>query len=146
MKYFEYESCIFSMFVLLDRYNFVLIQVNWLTNKMLISCFISRSFSSWIMKCYISGTIYKIVIFWKSNCCVCGNMRKIATLWNSDCYICGNIYKIATFLLKVLLCLGNLQIWYKLCKIKTLQSAPPEPIHSCKYTGVTGLFKFVVNI
>ena len=31
---------------------------------------ISRSFSSRIMKCFISGTICKIAIFWKPNCCL----------------------------------------------------------------------------
>ena len=67
---------------------------NWLTEKIIICCFISRSFFSGIMKCYISGTIYK---FWNSNCYICGNMRKNATFWNSNCYIWGNIWKIATF-------------------------------------------------
>ena len=90
MKYFENESCIFSMFVLWDRHEFVSVLVNWLSEKM-ICCFISKSFSSGIMKCYISGTICKIAIFWNSNCYFCGNMRKIATLWNSNCYICGSI-------------------------------------------------------
>ena len=52
-------------------------------------------------------------------------------------------------MLKVLHFLGNLKIWcfwYKLCEIKTLESAPPESTHSAKYTGVAGLFKFVKNI
>ena len=42
----------------------------------MICCFISRYFTSGIMKCYISGAIYKIVIFWNSNCYICANMRK----------------------------------------------------------------------
>ena len=61
--------------------------VNWLTEKMImIYCFISRSFSSGIMKCYTSGTIHKTAIFWNPNCYICGNMRKIITFWNSNCY------------------------------------------------------------
>ena len=113
MKYFENESCIFSMFALMDRNKFVLILVNWLSEKMImICCFISRSFSSGIMKCYISEAICKIAIFWNSNCYICGSIRKIATFWNSNCYICGNIWKIAAFLLKVLRFLENLQICY----------------------------------
>ena len=61
MKCFENECCIFSMFVLQDRHNFVLILVKWLTEKrIMICCFISRSFFSVIMKCFISGTICKI--------------------------------------------------------------------------------------
>ena len=111
IKYFENESCIFPcLFYWID---ILLILVNWLTEKMLmIYCFISRSFSSGIMKCYISGTICKIAIFWKSNCYVCRNRRKIATFWNPNCYICENILKIATFLIKVLHSLGNPQICY----------------------------------
>ena len=86
MKYFENESCVFSMFVLQDRHKFILILLNWLTEKM-ICCFISRLFSSWVMKCYIYWSICKIAIFWNSNCYICGDMRKIATFWDSKCYI-----------------------------------------------------------
>ena len=55
------------------RIKFVLTVVHWLSEKM-ICCFISRSFSSGIMKCYISGTICKIAIFCNSNCYICGNI------------------------------------------------------------------------
>ena len=72
-----------------------MILVNWLTKKMLMICCFISSFSSGIMKCYISGAICKIAIFWKSNCYVCGNMRKIATFWNSNGHICGNIKKLS---------------------------------------------------
>ena len=61
-KYFENESYIFSMFVFQDRHKFVLILVNWLTEK-IICYFISRSFSCGIMTCYISGTMCKLAIF-----------------------------------------------------------------------------------
>ena len=75
-----------------------MILVNWLTEKMImICCFISRLFSSGIMKCYISGIICKIAIFWKSNCCIYGNMKKIATFWNSNCYFVGISKKLTLF-------------------------------------------------
>ena len=35
-KYFQNESCIFSMFLLYERHKFVLDLVNWLTEKMII--------------------------------------------------------------------------------------------------------------
>ena len=104
LVYFPY------LFYRIDK--FVLILVNWVTDKIKTYCFISRSFSSGNMKCYMSGTICKTAIFWNSNRYIFGNMRKIATFWNLKCYICGNIKKIATFLLKVLHFLGNLQICY----------------------------------
>ena len=49
------------MFVLKDRHSFVLILVSWLTEKVvMIYCFISGSFSSGIIKCYMSWAICKI--------------------------------------------------------------------------------------
>ena len=44
---------------------------------MVICCFISRSHSSVIMKCCISGNICKIATFRNSNCYICGNTGKI---------------------------------------------------------------------
>ena len=59
MKYFEDE---YSMLVSSDRHTFVVILVNWLTEKM-ICCFILRSFCGGIRKCYIYATICKIPTF-----------------------------------------------------------------------------------
>ena len=75
-----------------------MILVNLLAEKIIICCFISRSFSSGIMKYCISGTICKIAIFQIAIFVgICENMKKIAIFWNSDCYICRNIELIATF-------------------------------------------------
>ena len=46
----------------------------------IICCFISRSFSNGIMKCYISGTIYKIAIFWNLIATFVGIWEKLLLL------------------------------------------------------------------
>ena len=98
-------------FLFYRKGNFILILVNWLTEKMImICCFISRSFSSGVMKCYMYGSICKTAIFWNSSCYICGNMRKIASLETQIATFVVICWQIATFLLKVLHFLGNLQI------------------------------------
>ena len=52
-----------------------------------------------------------------------------------------NCYFLKLELLHLWEYLKNLYFYYKLCKIKT-----PESFDSGKYTGVTGLIKFVENI
>ena len=114
MKYSENESCIFFMFVLQDRHKFVLNLVNWLTEKIMICCFISRSCSSGIMKCYISGSIYKTAIFWNSNCYFF--KLKLLHLWEDlklfywKCCISWGIYKFATFSINYI----KLKLFYQL--------------------------------
>ena len=99
------------MFVLYDRHNFVLILINWLTEKMLICCFISRSFSSRIMKylrpsaklLYFENQIATFVGIWEKLLLF---ETRIATfveisekflLFYWKCCISWEIYKSATF-------------------------------------------------
>ena len=54
MKYFENKSHRFFMFVLQDRYQFVLVLVNWLTEKIImIYCFISMECDCHIFSKYL---------------------------------------------------------------------------------------------
>ena len=94
-------------------FHWININLFWFLTEKIICCFISRSFSSGIMKCYISGTICKIVYFETQNATFVGIWEKlllfetqIATfvgisenllLFYWKCYISFEIYKFATF-------------------------------------------------
>ena len=58
-------------------------------------------------------------------------ISKTLLLFHWKCCVSWEIYKFATFSINY---------------VKLKLSAPPEPVHSGKYTGFTGLFKFVENI